>query len=54
VLWLGVYNVTLNEAERRIEAGTAALLINTGPILIAPTLAAEASTAGSAAIGWTI
>ena len=35
VLWLGVYSVTLNEAERRVDAGTAAMLINTGPILIA-------------------
>jgi drug/metabolite transporter (DMT)-like permease len=35
VLWLGVYSFTLNEAERRIDAGTAAMLINTGPILIA-------------------
>lgn len=34
VLWLGVYSTTLNEAERRVDAGTAALLINTGPILI--------------------
>jgi drug/metabolite transporter (DMT)-like permease len=35
VLWLGVYSVTLNEAERRVDAGTAAMLINTGPIVIA-------------------
>src|SRR5262249_36515553 len=35
VLWLGVYSVTLNAAERRVDAGTAAMLINTGPILIA-------------------
>ena len=35
VLFLGVYSVTLNEAERRVDAGTAAMLINTGPILIA-------------------
>jgi drug/metabolite transporter (DMT)-like permease len=35
VLWFGVYNLTLNEAERRIDAGTAAMLVNTGPILIA-------------------
>jgi drug/metabolite transporter (DMT)-like permease len=35
VLWFGVYNVALNEAERRIDAGTAAMLINIGPILIA-------------------
>jgi drug/metabolite transporter (DMT)-like permease len=35
VLWLGAYSVLLNAAERRIDAGTAALLINIGPILIA-------------------
>ena len=35
VLWFGVYNVVLNEAERRVDAGTAAMLVNTGPILIA-------------------
>jgi len=35
VLWLGLYSVTLNAAERRVDAGTAAMLVNTGPILIA-------------------
>jgi drug/metabolite transporter (DMT)-like permease len=35
VLWLAVYSVTLNAAERIVDAGTAAMLINTGPILIA-------------------
>jgi drug/metabolite transporter (DMT)-like permease len=35
VLWLTVYSVTLNAAERRVDAGTAAMLINTGPLLIA-------------------
>jgi drug/metabolite transporter (DMT)-like permease len=35
VLFLGVYSVTLNEAERRVDAGTAAMLINIGPVLIA-------------------
>jgi drug/metabolite transporter (DMT)-like permease len=35
VLWLAVYSVALNEAERRVDAGTAAMLVNTGPILIA-------------------
>jgi drug/metabolite transporter (DMT)-like permease len=35
VLWLGVYSVALNAAERRVDAGTAAMLINVGPILIA-------------------
>jgi drug/metabolite transporter (DMT)-like permease len=34
-LWLCVYSATLNAAERRIDAGTAAMLINTGPLLIA-------------------
>jgi drug/metabolite transporter (DMT)-like permease len=33
--WFGVYNVALNEAERRVDAGTAAMLVNVGPILIA-------------------
>ena len=35
VLWFGAYNVALNGAERRIDAGTAAMLVNVGPILIA-------------------
>jgi drug/metabolite transporter (DMT)-like permease len=35
VLWLTVYSVALNAAERRVDAGTAAMLINTGPLLIA-------------------
>lgn len=35
VLWFGVYNVALNEAERRVDAGIAAMLVNVGPILIA-------------------
>jgi drug/metabolite transporter (DMT)-like permease len=35
LLWFGVYNVALNEAERHIDAGTAAMLVNVGPILIA-------------------
>jgi drug/metabolite transporter (DMT)-like permease len=35
LLWLGVYNVALNEAERRVDAGTAAMLVNVAPILIA-------------------
>jgi drug/metabolite transporter (DMT)-like permease len=35
VLWLTVYSVALNAAERRVDAGTAAMLINAGPILIA-------------------
>jgi drug/metabolite transporter (DMT)-like permease len=35
VLWFGVYNVALNAAETRVDAGTAAMLVNVGPILIA-------------------
>lgn len=35
VLWFGVYNVALNEGERRIDAGTAAMLIQVSPVLIA-------------------
>jgi drug/metabolite transporter (DMT)-like permease len=35
VLWFGVYNVALNAAERRVDAGTAAMLVNVGPVLIA-------------------
>ena len=33
--WFGVYNLTLNESERRIDAGTAALIVQIGPILVA-------------------
>jgi drug/metabolite transporter (DMT)-like permease len=35
VLWLGGYMVALNWGERIVDAGTAALLVNIGPILIA-------------------
>ncbi len=35
LLWFGLYNVALNAAERRVDAGTAAMLVNIGPILIA-------------------
>jgi drug/metabolite transporter (DMT)-like permease len=35
VLWFGVYNVALNAAERHLDAGIAALLVNVGPIFIA-------------------
>jgi drug/metabolite transporter (DMT)-like permease len=33
--WFGVYNVALNAAEHHLDAGTTAMLVNTGPILIA-------------------
>jgi drug/metabolite transporter (DMT)-like permease len=35
VLWFALYSVALNDAERSIDAGTAAMLVNVGPILIA-------------------
>lgn len=35
VLWFGLYNVVLNAAEQRVDAGTAAMLVGVGPILIA-------------------
>jgi drug/metabolite transporter (DMT)-like permease len=35
VLWFGVYNVALNEGERHVDAGTVAMLVNVGPVLIA-------------------
>ena len=35
VLWFGVYNVALNAGERLIDAGTASMLVNVAPILIA-------------------
>lgn len=34
VLWFALYNVFLNEAEHRVDAGTASMLVNVGPILI--------------------
>jgi drug/metabolite transporter (DMT)-like permease len=35
VLWFGVYNVALNAGERRVDAGTAAMLIQVSPVLVA-------------------
>lgn len=35
IAWFGIYNIALNAAERRVDAGTAAMLVNVGPILIA-------------------
>src|SRR5207247_1363874 len=34
VLWFGVYNLLLNDAERRVDAGTAAMLVLIAPIFI--------------------
>jgi len=35
LLWLGAYNVLLNAAERHVDAGTAAMLVNVAPVFIA-------------------
>ena len=35
VLWLGIYNIALNQGERLVDAGTAAMLVNVAPIIIA-------------------
>jgi drug/metabolite transporter (DMT)-like permease len=35
LLWFGLYMVTLNWGERDVDAGTAAMLVNIGPILLA-------------------
>ena len=35
VLWFGVYNIALNAGERQVDAGTAAMLIQLSPVLIA-------------------
>ena len=35
LLWFAIYNVALNEGERRVDAGTAAMLIQLSPVLIA-------------------
>jgi drug/metabolite transporter (DMT)-like permease len=35
IVWFGVYNIALNTAEQTLDAGTTAMLVNIGPILIA-------------------
>nr|WP_258016029.1 DMT family transporter [Streptomyces sp. AJS327] len=35
VMWFGVYMVALNWAEQIVDAGTAALVVNVGPLIIA-------------------
>ena len=35
VLWFGVYNIALNAGELRVDAGTAVMLIQVSPLLIA-------------------
>ena len=49
VLWFGVYMVTLNWGERHVDAGTAAMVVNIGPVIIAVLGAAEPVTGQRAA-----
>jgi drug/metabolite transporter (DMT)-like permease len=35
VSWIGVYNVALNAGELRVDAGTAALIVQVGPLIVA-------------------
>jgi drug/metabolite transporter (DMT)-like permease len=35
LLWFGVYMVALNWGEQRVDAGTASMIVNIGPVLIA-------------------
>jgi drug/metabolite transporter (DMT)-like permease len=35
VVWFGAYNIALNAGEQYLDAGTSALVVNIGPILIA-------------------
>lgn len=35
ILWFGVYMVTLNWGEQKVDAGTAAMVVSLGPVLIA-------------------
>lgn len=34
VAWFGLYNLALNSTERRLDAGTTALMVNLAPVLI--------------------
>jgi drug/metabolite transporter (DMT)-like permease len=35
VAWFGIYNIALNDSERRIDAATAAMVVQVGPIVVA-------------------
>jgi drug/metabolite transporter (DMT)-like permease len=35
LLWFAAYNIVLTAGEKRVDAGTAAMLVNLGPVLIA-------------------
>jgi len=35
LLWFGLYNIVLNQAERLVDAGTASMLVGIGPVFLA-------------------
>ena len=35
VSWFGIYNLALNASEQKVDAGTAALIVQIGPIIVA-------------------
>ncbi|WSL80899.1 DMT family transporter [Kitasatospora sp. NBC_01266] len=35
VLWFGLYMITINWGEQKVDAGTAAMVVNVGPMLVA-------------------
>jgi len=51
VLWFGLYNVALNAGERRVDAGTAAMLIQVSPVLVAVLAAIFLKERATAALG---
>ena len=51
VLWFALYNVTLNAGERLVDAGTAAMLIQLAPVLVAVMAAAFLGERATPALG---
>ena len=51
VLWFGLYNVALNAGELRVDAGTAAMLVQLSPILVALLAAAFLGERATLALG---
>jgi drug/metabolite transporter (DMT)-like permease len=48
VVWFGGYNLALNAAEQLVDAGTAAMLVSVGPLLIvAPVLISDPASSRS-------
>ncbi len=51
LLWFGIYNVALNAGERRVDAGTAAMLIQVSPVLVAVLAAVFLRESATAMLG---